>query len=80
MAAVPSDALKLAESLQAGGFTEQQAKTAAAAFAEAVSGAEVVTKDYLDLRLRDREQRIVIKMGGMLVVAVGVITVLVKLR
>lgn len=79
MIAVPFDTLKLAERLQAGGFTEQQAKTVAAAFAEAVSGAELVTKDYLDMRLRDLEQRIVIKMGGMLVVAVGVIAALVKL-
>ena len=45
--AVPFDTLKLAERLQSGGFTPEQARTAAAALAEAVSGAELATKQDL---------------------------------
>lgn len=50
MTALPFDTLKLAEKLHAGGFSEQQAKTAAAAaaFADAMSGGGLVVK--ADLR------------------------------
>lgn len=48
MTALPFDTLKLAEKLHAGGFSEQQAKTAAAAFADAMSGGDLVVK--ADLR------------------------------
>lgn len=46
MTALPFDTLKLAEKLHAGGFSEQQAKTAA--FADAMSGGDLVVK--ADLR------------------------------
>jgi hypothetical protein len=42
--AVPFDPLKLAERLEAGGFTSEQARTAASAMADAASAAEVATK------------------------------------
>jgi hypothetical protein len=73
MSAVPFDTLKLAERLEAGGFTPEQARTAASALAEAASGAELVTKTYLDDRLTVLEQRLTIRLGGMLVIAVGVV-------
>ena len=44
MAVVAFDTLKLADKLQAGGFTAEQARTAASAFAEAVSGADLATR------------------------------------
>jgi hypothetical protein len=44
-----------------------------------MSRAELVTKDYLDARLIALEQRLTIKLGSMLVVAVGGIAALVKL-
>jgi len=44
MAVVAFDTLKPAEKLQAGGFTQEQARTAASAFAEAVSSADLATK------------------------------------
>ena len=44
-----------------------------------MTGAELVTKDYLDGRLIALEQRLTIKLGSMLVVAIGVIAALVKL-
>jgi hypothetical protein len=102
MTAVPFDTLKLADRLQAGGFSAEQARTFASALAEAASSAEVATKpdlraleialkrDVSDLEialkrdvsdlantvtrdLLDLEQRVTIRFGGMLVVAVGII-------
>lgn len=69
MSAIPFDTLKLSERLQAGGFTAEQARAAASALAEAASSADIATKaDLLSL-----EQRLTIRLGGMLVVAVGVL-------
>lgn len=73
MAAAPFDTLKLAERLQAGGFTRDQAHAAASALTEVATGAELVTKTFLEDRLVVLEQRLTIRLGGMLVVAVGVI-------
>jgi gas vesicle protein len=114
MSAVPFDTLKLADRLQAGGFTAEQAHTFASALAETAAGADlatrqdlVVTKDDLkrdlrevkealkrdlrevkeelkrDLRevredlkrdVREVEQRLTIRLGGMLVVLAGVLS------
>lgn len=79
MNAVPFDTLKLADRLQSGGFTAEQAKAAAIALADAMGGADLVTKEYLDSRLNDLEQRITIKMGSMMVIAIGAVAALVKL-
>jgi hypothetical protein len=65
--AMPFDALKLARRLEAAGFPAQQAGDMAEAIAEAV--AQLATK----ADLRELEQRMTIKFGGMIVVAVGVI-------
>jgi hypothetical protein len=73
MNAVPFDTLKLADRLQAGGFTAEQARTFASSLADAANAADVVTKPYLDDRLVALEQRLTIRLGGMLVVAVGVL-------
>ena len=73
MTAVPFDTLKLADKLQASGFTPEQARGAAAALAEAVGGADLVTKEHLDSRLLAAEQRLTIRLGGTLVVAVGIL-------
>lgn len=71
--AMPFDTLKLARRLEAAGFPAQQAGDMAEAIAEAVS--QLATK----ADLRDLEQRITIKLGGMIVVAVGVILAGIKL-
>ena len=73
MSAIAFDTLKLARKLEASGFTAQQAAGAAEALAETAAGAEVVTKEHLDHRLIELEQRLTIRLGGLLVVAVGVI-------
>lgn len=74
MTAVPFDTLKLARQLrEKAGFTPEHAEAAAEALAEAVGGAELVTKADMTAALRDIELRLTIRVGGMLVVAVGII-------
>lgn len=69
MTAVPFDTLKLARKLEGAGFPAKQAGDTAEALAEAMAGAELATK----ADLRDLEQRLTIRLGGMLVVATGVL-------
>jgi hypothetical protein len=73
MNAVPFDTLKLADRLQSGGFTPEQARTFASALAETAMSADLATKPFLEDRLAALEQRLTIRLGGMLVIAVGVI-------
>ncbi|MEI8397395.1 MAG: hypothetical protein WCF85_21970 [Rhodospirillaceae bacterium] len=47
----------------------EQARTASSAFAEAMAGADPVTK----ADLRELEQRLTIRLGSMLIVAVGIL-------
>ncbi|CAK0746061.1 putative DUF1640 domain-containing protein [Azospirillaceae bacterium] len=55
MAVVAFDTLKLADKLQAGGFTAEQARTAASAFADAMSGSDLANKaDLAQLATRDQ--------------------------
>jgi hypothetical protein len=86
MGAIPFDTLKFVEKLESGGFTHQQAKTAAEAFADATSQ-ELATKTDLaavrtelkadiaavrgDLELTKRDLKI--WFGSVMVVAVSVI-------
>lgn len=86
MSAIPFDTLKFVEKLEAGGFTRQQAKAAAEAFAEA-AGQELATKSdivalrsdmsrletKLDTGLPVLEQRMTIKLGGLIIAATGLI-------
>nr|WP_255609520.1 DUF1640 domain-containing protein [Methylosinus sp. Sm6] len=76
--------MKFVRKLEAGGFTQSQASAAAEAFAEA-TGQELATKSDLrevetrleakiaDIRsdIRELELRMTIKLGGLIVVAVG---------
>jgi hypothetical protein len=80
MNAVPFDTLKLADQLQAGGFSPEQARAAASALADVASGADLATKQDLPATKQDikrdlveLEQRLTIRLGSMLVIAVGVI-------
>lgn len=70
MTGVAFDTLKLARRLrEKAGFTPEHAEEASEALAEAVGGAELATK----VDLRELEQRMTIKFGSMLIVAVGII-------
>lgn len=76
--AMPFDTLRLARRLEAAGFAPQQAGDMAEAIAEAVS--QLATKADLaaleariDAKLEILKRDITIRLGGMMVVAVGVI-------
>ena len=80
MNAVPFDTLKMAQRLEAAGFSGNQAAGASEALAEAITGMELATKSDLhreisgvraDLELLRRDMTI--KFGGMIFVAVGVL-------
>jgi len=74
MAGVAFDTLKLARKLRDGaGFTPEHAEAAAEALSESVGGAELVSKSGMLAALRDLEQRLTIRIGSMMVVAVGVL-------
>jgi len=88
MTAVTFDTLKYANTLEAVGVPRAQAEAQAGVLSEAL---EVNLKDLatkvdltqleqrIDAKLALLEQRMTIKLGGMLVVAVGVIAALIKL-
>jgi hypothetical protein len=81
MTTLTFDTLKYANTLKAAGFTSAQAEAQAGALSEVleVNLKDLVTKEYLDTRLIQLEQRMTIKLGTMIVVAVGVIAALIKL-
>jgi hypothetical protein len=78
MNAVPFDTLKMAQRLEAAGFSGNQAAGASEALAEAITGMELATKSDLhreissvraDLELLGRDMTI--ELGGMIFIAVG---------
>ena len=79
MVAVPFDTLRFAEKLEAGGFTPQQARAAAEAFADAI-GESVVTRDYLDLRLSEMKHDLTQRLGAKLAASVAIVGALLKLH
>ena len=68
-------------SWRAAGFDPKQAQDTAAALAEVLSEQVATKHDINELRadLREVEQRLVIKLGGMIAVAVAVVAILVRL-
>lgn len=84
MSALTFDTLKFARRLQAAGMEQRLAEEQAEALAEALEAnlENLATKaDIADLRrdMQLMEQRLIIKLGSMMVVAVGVVAALVKL-
>jgi hypothetical protein len=81
MTVLSFDTLKFARRLQAAGMDARLAEEQAEALAEAleVNLKPLVTEDKLESELRLLEQRLIIKLGSMLVVAVGSVAALVKL-
>jgi hypothetical protein len=74
MGAIPFDTLKLARSLrEKAKFPPEQAEGVADALSEAFQD-EIATKTDL----RELELRLTVKIGGMLVVAIGVLTAILK--
>ncbi len=75
MATITFDTHKFIRRLRESGIPEEQAEAIAEAFSTAHMETEVATKPDL----RELEYRLVIKLGAMIVVAVGFIATLVKL-
>lgn len=75
------DTLACVEELRAAGFQEDQAKGLAKAFKKVQDShlEELVTKDDLTHALQTLEYRMTIKLGGLMMAAVGVVAALVKL-
>ena len=75
MTGVAFDTLKLARRLrEQAGFTPEHAEAASEALADAIGGAEPATK----ADRRELEQRLTIKFGSMLIVAVGILLAAVR--
>jgi hypothetical protein len=75
MGAIPFDTLKLARTLRdKAKFAPEQAEGVADALSEAFQD-EIATKTDL----RELELRLTIKIGGMLVIAIGALTAILKL-
>ncbi len=72
------DTYENVKKLRAAGFTEQQAEVQTKIIAELLDQ-RLVTRHYLDERLKELEYRLVLRLGGMIVVAIGIIAMLVKL-
>lgn len=64
--------------LKAVGFTEEQAETQTRIIADLLDE-QLINRQYLDERLKELEYRLIIRLGAMLVVAIGVIATLVKI-
>ena len=64
--------------MEEGGFTAQQARTVASALGEAAEVADLVTKADLRAEMQMLEQRMTIRLGGMLVVMTGVLAALIR--
>ena len=86
MAAIPFDTLALARKLEQAGFPAGQAQDTSAALADVMGQAQLVTGEHmdmrfreLDLRLKDLEQRLTIKLSTMVAAAVVAVAALVKL-
>lgn len=82
---VTFDTLEFTEHLIAGGVPESQAKAHARALAK-VAEEQLITREHFDARMErleskllELEYRMTIKLGGMMMVAVGVMAALVKL-
>lgn len=81
MSAITFDTLKFANRLKSAGVPAAQAEAEAEALADVmeIAGRDLVTKEYLDTCLIQLEQRMVIKLGGLMVLAVGIVATLVKI-
>jgi len=78
MSAITLDTHAYIKKMEAVGVPEKQAEVQAQAISELVND-RLVTKEDLEHALKELEYRVVIRLGGMMVVAIGIVTALVKL-
>ncbi len=93
MTTITFDTLKFVRTLKAAGVPESQAEAFSEAFKEAQGEAELATQHDIndvrrdindlhrdmDARLIQLEQRLIIKLGALITVAIGIVAALVKL-
>lgn len=81
MAAITFDTVKFANTLKAAGVPPAQAEAEATAISEIleVNLKELVTKEDMHREMRDLEQRLIIKLGALIVVAISIVAALVML-
>jgi len=81
MTAITFNTLKFANKLKAAGVPAQQAEAEAEALSDVFEANlnELVTKETLQQELSLLEQRMTIKLGGMMAVAIAITATLVKL-
>ena len=78
MSAITFDTHAYVKKLKAVGVSEEQAEVQAGAISELVNN-RLVTKEDLEHALKELEYRLIIRLGSMMVVAIGIVTALVKL-
>lgn len=78
MSTITFDTHAYVKRLKAVGVPEEQAEVQAQAIADLVTD-RLVTKEDLERGLKELEYRLIIRLGSMIVVAIGVIATLVKL-
>jgi len=78
LSTITFDTHEFIKRLKAVGFSEEQAEVFAAEHRRIIEE-NLVTKEHLDMRLRELEYRLIIKLGGMMMASVTVVAALVKL-
>jgi hypothetical protein len=78
MSTITFDTHEFIKRLKSVGFSEEQAEVFAAEHRRIIEE-NLVTKEHLDMRLRELEYRLIIKLGGMMMASVIVVAALVKL-
>jgi hypothetical protein len=78
MSVITFDTHAYIKKLKAVGVSEEQAEVQAQAIADLVND-RLVTKEDLERGLKELEYRLIIRLGSMMVVAIGIIATLVKL-
>jgi hypothetical protein len=78
MSVITFDTHAYIKRLKAVGVPEEQAEVQAQAIADLVND-RLVTKEDIERSLKELEYRLVIRLGSMMVVAIGIIATLVKL-
>ena len=81
MSAIAFDTLKYSKRLKEAGVPDKQAEAEAEALAEVleVNLKDLATKEDLRRDLCELEQRMVIKLGGMMMASIAIVATLVKL-
>jgi len=78
MSTVTFDTHEFIKRLKLVGFSEEQAEVFATEHRRIIEDS-LVTKDHLDMRLRELEYKLIIKLGAMMMASVAMVAALVKL-